>query len=82
MMLTDLSKEKNKVVGLKQTLKVINNGQAAKVFLAEDVDQHIKDKILQASKDYDVLVETVESKLTLGRACGIDVAAACAAILK
>lgn len=82
MMLTELSDSKKKVIGTKQTLNVIVNGKAKKVYLAQDVDQHIIDKIIQVSKENNVLIETVESKLKLGRACGIDVAAACAALLK
>ncbi len=82
MMLTELSDSKKKVIGTKQTLNVIVNGKAKKVYLASDVDQHIIDKIIQVSKENNVSIETVESKLKLGRACGIDVAAACAALLK
>lgn len=82
MMLTDLSKMKKKVVGFKQTLNVINNGKAEKVFLAEDVDQNIKQIIQDTSNKNNIIVIPVESKMRLGRACGIDVSAACAAILK
>jgi large subunit ribosomal protein L7A len=82
MMLTELGKTKKKVVGTKQTLQVINNNKAAVVFLAKDTDQHIKNMITQASRKNNVSIEMVESKLKLGRACGIDVSAACAALLK
>lgn len=82
MILTDLEKEKNKVVGTKQSLKAIKNGEAKVVFIAEDVDLPIKKKIMNAVNDNNVPVEIVESKLKLGRACGIDVSAACAVILK
>lgn len=81
-MIPDLSREKKKVVGTKQTLKSINSGLAAKVYVAVDIDEKIKKEILQASREKNVSVETVESKLTLGRACGIEVSAACAALLK
>jgi large subunit ribosomal protein L7A len=81
-MLTDLTKGKKKVVGLKQTLKVIRNDMAVRVYLAEDVDQYIKDLIIEACEDNEVEIEIVESKLALGRTCGINVSAACAAILK
>ncbi|AZO96552.1 50S ribosomal protein L7ae-like protein [Iocasia frigidifontis] len=82
MVLTELAKQKNKVVGTKQTLHVINNGKAAKIFIAEDIDKHIKTKLIEASRKNNLSVEKVESKLKLGRACGIDVSAACAALLK
>jgi large subunit ribosomal protein L7A len=80
-MLTDLTKRK-KVVGMKQTLKVIRDDMAVRVYLAEDVDQYIKDLIIKACEDSKVEIEAVESKLALGRTCGINVSAACAAILK
>ncbi len=82
MMLTELSKTKNKVVGTKQTLHVIDHNKAAVVFLAKDTDLYIKKLITQASRKNNVSIEMVESKLKLGRACGIDVSAACAALLK
>ncbi len=82
MMLAELGKSKKKVVGTKQTLQVINNNKVAVVFLAKDADQHIKNMITQASRKNNVSIEMVESKLKLGRACGIDVSAACAALLK
>lgn len=82
MILMDLCKIKNKVVGKKQTIDVIIAGKANRVFLANDVDKDIMDEVCRISKENDVFVITVESKLKLGRACGIDVSAACAALLK
>lgn len=80
--LADLEKAKKKVVGRKQTINVINEGKADAVFLAEDSDVHIKDEIIRVSKEKNVSIIEVESKLKLGRACGIDVSAACAALLR
>ncbi|MEJ6949589.1 ribosomal L7Ae/L30e/S12e/Gadd45 family protein [Natronospora cellulosivora (SeqCode)] len=81
-MLAELNNEKKRVVGKKQTLSVIKEGKADKVFLAEDVEKHIYNEIYQISKENKVIVITVDSRLKLGRACGIDVSAACAALLK
>jgi len=82
MILTKLNKSKNKVVGKKQTINVIKEGKAERVFLAKDADKHIIDEIYRISQENDISIITVESKLKLGRACGIDVSAACAALLK
>ncbi|MFP4662103.1 MAG: ribosomal L7Ae/L30e/S12e/Gadd45 family protein [Halanaerobiales bacterium] len=82
MILTKLNKSKNKVVGKKQTINVILEGKAERVFLAEDADRHILDEIYRISKENNVSIVKVDSKLRLGRACGIDVSAACAALLK
>ncbi|NLJ84173.1 MAG: 50S ribosomal protein L7ae-like protein [Halanaerobiaceae bacterium] len=82
MTLAELSKSKNKVVGKKQTINAINEARAAVVFLAEDTDDHIKEEIIRLSEEKDISIIAVDSKIKLGRACGIDVPAACATILK
>ena len=71
-----------RVVGTKETLRVIKEGRAYQIFLADDVDKSIKDKIYKAAETSNINVNIVDSKLKLGRACGIDVAAASAALLK
>ncbi|MGM0601919.1 MAG: ribosomal L7Ae/L30e/S12e/Gadd45 family protein [Bacillota bacterium] len=80
-MLTELC-ETEFIVGTKQTLKAIKEKRVSKVFLADDIDQHIKEEILYAVKDNNIPFEMVESKMKLGRECGIDVSAASAALLK
>lgn len=79
--LTELGKTDNKVVGTKQTIHVIKTSSAKIVFLACDVDQKIKKQIINLCKEKNISIKMVDSKLELGRACGIDVSAACAALL-
>lgn len=81
-MLEDLSKASNKTVGMKQTLKAVQAKKADKVYLARDVDDFIAKKIEEQCKKYDVTIVMVDSMELLGKACGIDVGAATAAILK
>lgn len=81
-MLAELSKSKKRVVGRKQTLSVIKEGKADKVYLAEDIEKKLYNEIYKTSRENNVIVITVDSRLKLGRACGIDVSAACAALLK
>ena len=81
IMLTDL-KKKPKVVGTKQTLKAIEEQKADVVFVAYDTDGDLKKEIISAANAADITIEYVDSKLKLGRACGIDVSAASAALLK
>lgn len=69
-------------MGKKQTVTAIKEGKAAVVFLAEDTDDHIKQEIIKISEEKNISIISVDSKLKLGRACGIDVPAACATILK
>ena len=72
----------NIIVGSKQTLKAIQNNEVKKIFLAEDIDQPLKVKILKAVKNNNIPIEIFTSKSELGRVCGIDVSAATAALLK
>ncbi|MGM0438273.1 MAG: ribosomal L7Ae/L30e/S12e/Gadd45 family protein [Bacillota bacterium] len=77
----DLTQEK-KVVGSKETLQAIRNGKADCVFIAKDSDKELKNKILSEAKNSNINIEEIESKMKLGRVCGIEVAAASAALLK
>jgi large subunit ribosomal protein L7A len=70
------------LVGSKQTLKAIKNDEVKKIYLAKDIDQSLKEQILEAVNDNKIPFEIVESKTELGRVCGIDVSAASAALLK
>ncbi|MGP3778967.1 ribosomal L7Ae/L30e/S12e/Gadd45 family protein [Halanaerobium saccharolyticum] len=70
------------LVGSKQTLKAIAGNQVKKIFLAKDIDQPLKQEILEAVNNNNIPFEIVESKNELGRICGIDVSAASAALLK
>ena len=63
-------------VGLKQTMKAILSG-ADKVYIAKDTPYDIVDKIKAVYSAG--LIET-ESMKELGRMCGIDVKASCAAL--
>ncbi len=72
----------NIVVGKKETLQLIRTKKVQKVFIAQDVDEDIKDKLINAAKNYNIEFKLVDSKMKLGRECGIDVAASSAALLK
>lgn len=81
-MLGNLKNASNKTVGMKQTLKAIQGGSALQVFLAEDVDDYITQRIEDLCQHYGVRVIKVDTMNELGKACGISVGAATAAILK
>jgi len=68
------------IIGTKQTLKAMREQEVSEVFIANDVDQHIKDKVIQLAKELGIHYEIVDSKKKLGTACGIDVGAATVAI--
>lgn len=71
----------NKLVGAKQTLKAIQNGQALVVFIAQDADQFVLHPILELCNKQGVEVVEVASMVDLGKACSIDVGAAVAALV-
>ena len=74
--------QKKKVVGSKETLQAIKNKSAHCVFVARDSDLEIKNKIITEAKKSNINIKEIESKMQLGRVCGIEVAAASAALLK
>lgn len=71
----------NKVVGLKQVRRAVEDHTAVKVFLANDVAPDIYDKIVDLCNSNGVEIEYVDSMRQLGNACKIDVPAAVAAII-
>ncbi len=70
-----------KVIGLKQTVKAITDGSAKKVYLAEDADAPIKEEITDLCERRGVPLELVQSKGSLGKACGIECSASVTALL-
>ncbi|HHY81705.1 MAG TPA: 50S ribosomal protein L7ae-like protein [Clostridiales bacterium] len=81
-MLPNLKKISAKTVGLKQTMKAVRSGRAREVYLARDVDGHLSCKVADLCNSFQVPVIMVDSMKELGEACGIQVGAAAAAILK
>ncbi len=80
-MLEELKNTQDRVVGLKQLLREIGSGRVERVFLAEDADAHVRNQVLAAISGKAVAFEPAGSMEELGRACGIDVGAACAGII-
>ena len=72
---------KEKVVGLKQTRRAVLAGQAAKVYLACDAEERLTAPLLESCCAAGIPVETEWTMRRLGKACGIEVGTAAAAIL-
>ena len=70
-----------KVVGVKQVRRVLANGRAKCVYLAKDADPQLIRPIKLLAQERGVEVVQAESMKALGRACGIAVGAACAAVV-
>jgi len=79
-----LSKLSNcaKVVGIKQVKRALNSNDIEAVFIAMDVENKITDEIVQICTNKHIQLIYVENMKKLGDACGIDVNAATAALLK
>ena len=72
----------DKVVGVKQSRRAVREGRAVRVFLAADADPALTGPIGRLCAERDVPVETGFSMEELGKAAGIQVGAAVAAVLR
>ncbi len=73
-------KQRRKTVGLKQTMKAVESNRAKVVYVAEDADQRLINGVLEACCSKNIQVHRAESMKQLGKACGIDVGTAVAAV--
>lgn len=72
----------NKIVGVKQVKRALKNNEIKVVFIAEDAEKDITNEIEQLCNNEDIQVIYVDNMKKLGDACGIDVNAAVAALIK
>jgi len=73
---------RQRAVGAKQTLRALHSGNAKVVYVAGDADQRVVRPVeTLARSESGTEVVIIESMSRLGRLCGIEVGAACAAIL-
>lgn len=73
---------RQRVVGRRETLKVIQRGRAISVFAARDANPAILLEVEEHCRIHQVPVTFVESMRELGQLCGIEVDAACAALVR
>ena len=78
-MLEQLS-AKEKVTGLKQTRRAVAAGRAQRVYLACDAEPGLVDPLQRECQAAGVPVEDRFTMAQLGRACGIQVGTAAAAV--
>ncbi|QRN85341.1 ribosomal L7Ae/L30e/S12e/Gadd45 family protein [Clostridia bacterium] len=81
MSLHELNDATTYVVGTKQTIRAIAEGQAKKVFLAKDADRFLQTEIEKLCQENQISIEGVSTMLELGRHVGIEVKAAVATII-
>ncbi len=75
-------KTQNKVVGIKQVKRALTSHEVEILYIANDVDESIREDILDLASENKVQVVELNTMKELGDACGIDVGAATAALLK
>ncbi|SDZ23026.1 ribosomal L7Ae/L30e/S12e/Gadd45 family protein [Tindallia californiensis] len=81
-MLEELQHEKI-IIGIKQVSRSIREGdQILKIYLAQDADSSILEKIDTLAKQHSIEIVPVDSRKKLGRNCGIDVGATVVAVQK
>ncbi|HHV78760.1 MAG TPA: 50S ribosomal protein L7Ae-like protein [Firmicutes bacterium] len=80
MDLEQLRSAKKKVAGVKQTLKMINRGEATAVFVAKDAEPRVVGDVVRAAQEKGIPLQYVETMAELGAACGITIGASCSAI--
>lgn len=73
---------KQRTVGVKQTTKAVQKGVAEVVYIARDAERAIIADLLDLCRQRGVPLKEVDAMAGLGRACGIEVGAAAAAVLK
>jgi large subunit ribosomal protein L7A len=78
----ELKASHKRIVGLKQTVKAVKNGTAKNVYVAEDADDFIKQSVSDVCSDANLQIIYVNSMKELGDACGIEIGASTAAIIK
>ena len=82
MTLEALKQAAQRTVGVKQTEKAVKRQAAELVFIGSDADERVTGKLKELCQMHDVPCIETENMMEIGRACGINVKAAAAAILK
>lgn len=73
-------KSEPKTVGMRTTIRAIENGQAIHAFIANDADVFITRRVQELCQAKEIEYTRVETMKELGEACGVQVPTACAAI--
>lgn len=72
----------SKTVGVKQTLKAVESGNAKVVFIAKDADTKVTHNLKELCQKKLIEIIYVDTMKQLGKACGIEVGASAVGLLK
>ena len=70
---------KNYIIGAKQVKNAIKAEKASRVYVASDCDPEVSSPVIELAEKYGLPLFYISTRKELGRMCGIDVKAACAA---
>lgn len=68
-----------KYVGIKQVLKAVKDGEATRVYIGEDAEQHVVAELIETCEESQIEIIKIETMAELGRMAGIDIGASAAA---
>lgn len=71
---------KKTIIGTKQAVKAIQGGHVIEILVARDAEDRITSSAINAANEHGVKIAFVESKIELGKACGLKVSTAVVAI--
>lgn len=80
-MITKL-KSDNKVVGAKQVKRALNTLDVELVYIAKDAEKKVTEEIIEFCNEKQIQIVLIESMRILGDACGININAAVAALIR
>ncbi len=77
----EVLKNSNKAIGIKQTLKAVENKTAKVVFIARDADEKVTGPLRDLCLSSSIEIVYADTMKQLGKACGIEVGASAVCIL-
>lgn len=82
MAMEKIKNARKRAIGSKQTIKALEKGITKVVYVARDAEEHVLRPLLNLCKAKNVELVWVDTMLALGRACGIEVGSAAAAVIE
>jgi len=76
-----LKKTNSRTVGIKQTLRALEKEKVLRVYVAQDAEKQVVRPVLELCQSKEIEIKEVPTMAELGKACGIEVGAAVAALL-
>lgn len=73
---------KKLVIGTKQTVKALKEGQVQELIVADDAEARVTAIVINQALATGVPIQYVDSMYKLGNACGIEVGASAVAIIR